>query len=122
MRGQMVHIEFPADDAAQARAFWGSLFGWDFQAAPGPPGYDMARINDNSGIAITSMEPGKRGARTYFDVDDIAAEVARVAGLGGQTSEAMPVPGMGWFATCSDPHGNEFGLWQLDENAPAPTG
>jgi predicted enzyme related to lactoylglutathione lyase len=24
---------------------------------------------------------------------------------------------MGWFATCRDPHGNEFGLWQNDSNA-----
>jgi predicted enzyme related to lactoylglutathione lyase len=28
---------------------------------------------------------------------------------------------MGWFSTCKDPHGNEFGLWQNDESAPAPT-
>ena len=121
MRGQMVHIEFPADDTGRAQAFWGSLFGWEFQAFPGPSEYHMARITDNSGVAITNMEPGKRGALTYFDVDDITVEVARVAELGGETSEAMPVPGMGWFATCSDPHGNEFGLWQSDDNAPVPT-
>jgi predicted enzyme related to lactoylglutathione lyase len=24
---------------------------------------------------------------------------------------------MGWFATCTDPHGNEFGLWQTDAAA-----
>jgi predicted enzyme related to lactoylglutathione lyase len=29
---------------------------------------------------------------------------------------------MGWFATCSDPEGNEFGLWQNDPSAPEPTG
>jgi predicted enzyme related to lactoylglutathione lyase len=29
----------------------------------------------------------------------------------------MPVPQMGWFSTCTDPHGNEFGLWQTDESA-----
>jgi len=27
---------------------------------------------------------------------------------------------MGWFATCTDPHGNEFGLWQDDPSAPTP--
>jgi len=27
---------------------------------------------------------------------------------------------MGWFATCTDPQGNEFGLWQNDTSAPAP--
>jgi len=24
---------------------------------------------------------------------------------------------MGWFATCTDPEGNDFGLWQNDPNA-----
>jgi predicted enzyme related to lactoylglutathione lyase len=31
------------------------------------------------------------------------------------------VPGMGWFATCKDPQGNEFGLWKVDPSASAPT-
>jgi len=66
------------------------------------------------------MEPGKRGARAYFDVDGIAVGVARVAELGGAAGAPMPVPGMGWFATCTDPHGNEFGLWQTDPSAPNP--
>jgi predicted enzyme related to lactoylglutathione lyase len=29
----------------------------------------------------------------------------------------MPVPTMGWFAHCTDPSGNEFGLWQTDPSA-----
>ena len=66
------------------------------------------------------MEPGKRGARTYFDVEDINAGAARVKKLGGEADDPMPVPGMGWFAVCSDPHGNDFGFWQTDEKAPTP--
>ena len=80
----------------------------------------MTRIRDQGGAAITNMEPGKRGTRAYFDVDEINAGAARVKELGGKADDPMPVPGMGWFATCTDPHGNEFGLWQNDENAPAP--
>src|SRR5690606_37511639 len=114
MAGRMVHIEVPADDTAAAREFWGSLFGWSFETYPEGSEYHMARIDDQSGLAITGMEPGKRGARTYFDVDEINASVARVRELGGNASDPMPVPTMGWFATCSDPHGNEFGLWQTD--------
>ena len=122
MSGQIVHIEIPADDTEQARAFWGSLFGWQFQAYPGPSEYHMTRISDQTGGAVTNMEQGKRGMRPYFAVDDINAGAARVAELGGTADGAMPVPGMGWFATCKDPHGNEFGLWQNDPSAPAPTG
>jgi predicted enzyme related to lactoylglutathione lyase len=120
MPGQMVHIEIPADDTGTSREFWGSLFGWTFEQFPGPSEYHVARIDDHSGAAISNMEPGKHGTRTYFDVDDINAEAARVNELGGQAGDPMPVPGMGWFSTCEDPQGNEFGLWQTDPSASAP--
>ena len=120
MAGQIVHIEIPADDTGASREFWSSLFGWEFQAYPGPSEYHMTRIDDTTGGAITSMEPGKRGTRTYFSVDDINAGAARVNELGGKADSPMPVPSMGWFATCTDPHGNEFGLWQNDTSAPTP--
>jgi predicted enzyme related to lactoylglutathione lyase len=118
MAGEMVHIEIPADDTEKARAFWGGLFGWEFQNFPSPQGeYHMVRISESSGGAITNMEPGKQGTRTYFAVDDINDGVARVKELGGEAGDAMPVPQMGWFSVCRDPHGNDFGLWQSDENA-----
>jgi hypothetical protein len=121
MAGEMVHIEIPANDTAKAREFWSGLFGWQFEAYPGPSEYHMTRISDQSGGAITNMEPNKRGTRTYFSVDDINAGAARVKELGGESSDAMPVPSMGWFSTCKDPHGNEFGLWQNDPSAPTPS-
>jgi uncharacterized protein len=122
MPGQIVQIEIPADDIGKGREFWGSLFGWEFQSFPGPFEYHMARIGEQAGAAVTNMEPGKRGTRSYFDVDDINAGVARVRELGGEANDASPVPNMGWFATCKDPHGNEFGLWQNDPSAPTPEG
>src|SRR3979409_2343684 len=66
MPGQIVHIEIPADDTAKAQKFWGSLFGWQFEAFPGPSEYHMTQISDQTGGAITNMESGKRGARAYF--------------------------------------------------------
>jgi uncharacterized protein len=122
MPGEIVHIEIPADDTANSREFWGSLFGWQFQAFPGPSEYHMTQVSEQTGGAITNMEPGKRGTRAYFSVDDIKAGAARVNELGGKASDAMAVPNMGWFVTCTDPHGNEFGLWQNDTSAQMPTG
>jgi predicted enzyme related to lactoylglutathione lyase len=84
MTGQIVHFEIPADDTAKGLQFWGSLFGWQFQAYPGPFEYHMTRISDQAGLAITNMEPGKRGTRAYFDVDDINAGAARVKELGAR--------------------------------------
>lgn len=120
MAGQIVHIEIPADDTEKGREFWGSLFGWQFESYPGPSEYHMTRVTETQGAAISKMEPGKRGTRVYFDVDDINAGAARVRELGGEADDPAPVPSMGWFATCKDPHGNEFGLWQNDPSASAP--
>ena len=118
MAGEIVHIEIPADDTEKSREFWGSLFGWQFNSFPGPSEYHMTQIGDRQGAAVTNMEPGKRGTRTYFLVDDVNAGSARVRELGGEANESMPVPNMGWFAVCKDPHGNDFGLWHVDTSAP----
>ena len=120
MPGQIVHLEVPADDTGKAKEFWGGLFGWEFQAYPGPSEYHMTRIGEEQGAAITNMESGRKGTRPYFSVDDINAGAARVKELGGEAGDPMPVPNMGWFAVCQDPHGNDFGLWQNDESAPTP--
>jgi predicted enzyme related to lactoylglutathione lyase len=122
MPGQMVHVEIPAGDTAKAREFWGSLFGWEWQTVEAPSEYHMTRFSEGTGGAIYAPDPpDKRGARVYFDVDDINAGTARVNELGGEAGEAMPVPGMGWFSLCTDTEGNEFGLWQHDPDAAAPS-
>jgi predicted enzyme related to lactoylglutathione lyase len=118
MAGQIVHLEIPAGDTAKAREFWGSLFGWEFNAFPGgPTEYLMTQIDDSSGAAIFGADGDKRGTRPYFSVDDIHEGIAKVNDLGGQAGDAMPVPNMGWFSTCTDVEGNEFGLWQNDPSA-----
>ena len=121
MAGQMVHLEIPAGDTAKAREFWGSLFGWEWQAFEGPSEYHMTRFSETTGGAIyVPDEADKRGMRVYFDVDDINAANAKVQELGGEAGEAGAVPGMGWFSICKDNEGNEFGLWQNDPGATAP--
>jgi predicted enzyme related to lactoylglutathione lyase len=121
MAGKPVHIEFAAGDTSRAREFWSGLFGWQWQDYSGPIEYHMTQIvPQESGGAIYPAEGDKRGLRVYFDVDDINAGAARVRELGGEAGEGMPVPGMGWFAQCTDTEGNEFGLWQTDPEAPAP--
>ena len=83
MPGQPINIEIPADDTGRGRAFWSSLFGWQFQVSHGLFEYDIARVSDHLGAAVTDMDPGKHGIRIYFDVDDINTSVTRVTELGG---------------------------------------
>ena len=42
MAGQMVHYEIPTGDFESSKAFWGGLFGWQFQEFPGAPGGYLA--------------------------------------------------------------------------------
>jgi uncharacterized protein len=119
MATQIVHIEIPAGgDTTRSRAFWGALFGWEFREVPGAPAeYFDTRINDRQGVAVSSIEPDRRGIRPYFEVDDLDAVIIRITELRGEVYEKMAVPGAGWFALCRDPHGNQFGLWQTDREA-----
>ena len=118
MPGEIVHLEIRAEDTAEARQFWSALFGWQFESYPGPSEYYMTRLGETQGAAIMSGE-GKQGTRPYFSVDDINAGAASVRELGGSAEEPMAVPSMGWFATCTDPNGNDFGRWQTDPSASA---
>jgi len=123
MAGQMVHVEIPAGDTANARGFWSGLFGWEWQAYEGSPSeYHMTRFSETTGGAVAAADGSEQGLRVYFDVDDVTASTAKVKELGGESSDAMPVPGMGWFAICKDTEGNDFGLWQNDASASAPQG
>ncbi len=119
MAGEVVHIEFPSQDADRAKAFWGGLFGWQFQDMSSPEiAYYMAQTSPSSGAAVMPSE--SRGhPNYYFATDDIDASSAKVRELGGEAGERTPVPGHGWFAACKDSEGNEFHLWQGDESVAA---
>ena len=118
MAGAPVHVELPAGDTSRAKEFYGKLFGWQWQSMEGPQEYHMTQFSETSGGAVFPAE--ERGARIYFDVDDINAGAAKVKELGGQADDPQPVPGMGWFATAKDTEGNKIGLWQTDPSAPNP--
>jgi predicted enzyme related to lactoylglutathione lyase len=116
-KGQIVHMEFPASDAARAIGFWQGLFGWQFgEPMSEEMDYRMAQTGEEVGAAIwTSGDAGR--PNFYFDTDDIDASIAKVRELGGEAADKSPVPTHGWFAACKDTEGNPFHLWQGDPNA-----
>jgi uncharacterized protein len=117
MAGEIVHIEFPSEDADRAQRFWSGLFGWQFGESVMPDmDYRMARTGEESGVAIYGSD--ERGhPNFYFATDDIDASSAKVRELGGTAEAKTPVPTHGWFAACSDSEGNQFHLWQADPAA-----
>jgi predicted enzyme related to lactoylglutathione lyase len=118
MSGEIVHIEFAAADADRATRFWEGLFGWKFgdSAMPGMD-YRMAQTGPSGGAAIFASDERSGHPNFYFATDDINASIAKVRELGGEAGERSPVPGHGWFASCSDSEANAFHLWQQDESA-----
>src|SRR5579864_7830802 len=115
MSGKLVHFELPAQDTSRARAFWSGVFGWSFND-PGIPDveYWMVRTSEDQGGAVY---PGDTpGIIVYFDTDDIDTSLAKVREHGGRAEDKQPIPGVGWFARCTDTEGNNFSLFQSDES------
>ena len=125
MPNPFVHVELNTTDLPKAKAFYSKLFAWELEDMPMATGtYTLIKPGNGTGGGM--MKHPMPGAPStwlaYVQVDDINAGAARVNELGGKAGESMPVPNMGWFATCTDPHGNEFGLSQTDPSAPMPEG
>ena len=118
MTGKLVHFELPSTDAARAKTFWGGVFGWEFgdSAMPGME-YYMVRTGEDQGGAVYPAD--KPGLVVYFDTDDIEDSIAKVRKLGGKAEDKSPIPGIGWFARCTDPEGNDFSIFQGDASVTA---
>jgi len=121
MGKKVVHVEFPAKDLERGKKFWEGVGGWKIEDS-GMPGmqYLMWQEGDQGG-GIYSME-GMSGTTLYLGSDDMDADIAKVRELGGDAEDKQPIPNIGWFARCKDSEGNEFALFQSDENAPMPEG
>lgn len=107
----------PDPDAAVA--FYGGLFGWEFEDAmpPGSPSkYVMARIRGGDVAAISSPPEGApAGAtwNTYVWVDSADETAAKVPGAGGKVVHPpSDVPGSGRMAVLADPDGAVFAVWE----------
>jgi hypothetical protein len=103
------YFTIPTRELDRAKTFYGSLFGWTFDAAASGPQY--AHIAETSpGGGLNSADAGTR-AQIWFRIDDIASAVARVRELGGSAEEPSN-SASGLSAACKDDQGTEFNLWQ----------
>ncbi len=119
MAGEIVHIEFPSENADRSQQFWEGLFGWQFGAAMPGMDYRMARTSESSGAAVYATDDRPGHPKYYFATDDIDGSTARVRELGGTAAAKTAVPSHGWFAACTDSEGNAFHLWEADTAAGA---
>ena len=73
--------------------------------------------NNAVGGGMTKRQsPQQQGITNFFDVKSIQEYSARVEQLGGKIiTPKMPVPGMGYFAVCTDTENNGFGIFEVDQ-------
>jgi uncharacterized protein len=126
----IVHFEIPTDDIERSKKFYNDLFGWSIEKwpgsenLPGGPEYLMITTTDDKGNkALTGgmmkrQMPEQQGITNYVDVKSIDEYSAKVAQLGGQVKMSKTaVPGLGYFAICTDTEKNAFAIWETDSTA-----
>ena len=113
-------VDTTQPDAQAAAAFYGDLFGWEFQDAtpPGAPGsYSIARMRGEDVAAVGSAPPeaGPQTAawNTYVWVQDADETAAKVRDAGGTVvMEPVDIGDAGRMAVVADPAGAAFSIWQ----------
>jgi predicted enzyme related to lactoylglutathione lyase len=106
-RSPLALVEFPADDPERALRFWDGVLGVEFDARSGDQGEGwVSRVGGPAvGVHARGRGPGDSYSLPYFEVDDVAAALARVTELGGTVIH----PGERW-AICKDSEGSPFAL------------
>ena len=125
----LVHFEIPSDDIDRSKKFYNELFGWTIEKLPEeslPEGMEyfiISTVDDKGNKAVSGgmmkrQNPQQQGITNYIDVKSVDEYSTKVEQLGGKVMiPKKPVPGMGYFAICSDTENNSFGIWETDANA-----
>ncbi len=120
------YFDLTVSDLEAARGFFGEVLGWNFERFPMP--YEYYRIQagaaDEEGIdggigAVTDapLADGRPMTQVTIPVENLDAVLKRVRDSHGHIVEPkMPIPGIGWYATCAEPGGLKFGLIQADSS------
>jgi uncharacterized protein len=109
MSGEINWFELAVEDTGKAKAFFGSVFGWQTQPMEG---MDYNLIADGPVGAIAPKSADLPASRVYFHTDDLDGTLAKIGELGGKPGDAMPIPGWGRIAHCEDDQGTTFSMFQ----------
>jgi predicted enzyme related to lactoylglutathione lyase len=105
---ELGYLTIPVLSVPRAKLVFESLFGWYFEQNSGP---DAAHIgNTRLPIGFSTSGPVDY-ASLYFQVENLAAMIAKVTALGGVAGEISESPS-GLSAVCGDDQGTRFSLWQ----------
>jgi uncharacterized protein len=113
--GALVWNELTTPDLDASEDFYGDLFGWTTEIAPGPMEYRLIKRADGgtNGGMRPPMPPGTPPFwLVYFGIADISAAAGQAAELGGTVlAPPMTVEGLGELTVIQDPQGAIFALY-----------
>jgi predicted enzyme related to lactoylglutathione lyase len=116
-------VDTSQPDPDAAVAFYGGLFGWEFENAmpPDAPGsYFIGRLRGGDVAAVGSLpdgEPANAVWKTYIWVDSADETATRVREAGGRVlTEPFEVMDAGRMAVFTDPEGAAFCAWQARQH------
>lgn len=122
-----VYFDFTVRDVGEARKFFQAVFDWKFERFP--MSYEYYRIQAglesepgiDGGIGAVNDAPiagGMPATLVAVPVINLDEAIAKVVANGGCVVESkLPIPGIGWYATCAEPGGLRFGIIQADPTA-----
>ena len=121
------YFDFTVKNLEMAKSFFEHVFDWRFEPFPMPYKYYRiqagpdAEAGIDGGIGAISDTPtsgGKPLTQVTIPVPNVDECIARIQENGGTVVEAkMAIPGIGWFAACTEPGGLLFGIMQADAEA-----
>ena len=123
MAPRLTHFAINTTDVEATRAFYASVFDWQFQEF-GPPGF--LQIMDDSGeTPMGAIQQRRqlhdggptRGFECTFGVDDVDETRRRVLDAGGRIlMEQFTITGVGHLVAFEDPGGNPVLAMQYDRS------
>ena len=119
--GSFCWVELATTDQNEAKAFYGSIFGWNAQDSPMGPGefYTIFKLDGRDAAAGYTLRPEQRCAGVppnwilYVAVESADQIAAKSKSLGGKiVAGPFDVMDKGRMAVIQDPTGAHFCVWQ----------
>ncbi len=120
-QGTISWTDLETTDQEGAKAFYGALFGWEYEDQPvgEHATYSMAKLNGRSAAAMSGQRAEDAAAgipphwNVYVTVADVDASAAKAAEAGGQVfAPPFDVFDAGRMSVIADPTGAVLSLWQ----------
>ncbi len=117
--GTFCWVDLSTSDADGAKAFYGELFGWEFESdkIPGGGVYTICHVRGDAVAAIVQQEEQPGHWNSYVTVESADETAAKAKQLGANVlEESFDVMEAGRMAVFADPSGAILCVWQPREH------